>query len=43
MEDIDRTDDIDPRRVAILGLWTTLFAILFTVLLIGDTVTASTL
>jgi hypothetical protein len=36
-------DPIDLRRVLILGLWTTALAVAFTALLIGDTVTASSL
>jgi hypothetical protein len=35
-------DPIDLPRLLILGLWTTALAVLFTVLLIGDTVTATT-
>lgn len=42
VDDIETAEPIDPKRVAILGAWTTLLAVAFTVLLISDTVSATT-
>jgi hypothetical protein len=42
MDDIDAAEPIDRRRVALLGLWTTVLAVAFTFLLISDTVSATT-
>lgn len=42
MDDMDAAEPIDRRRVALLGLWTTVLAVAFTVLLISDTVSATT-
>lgn len=39
---MNAVEPIDPKRVVILGIWTTVLAVAFTVLLISDTVSATT-
>jgi hypothetical protein len=42
LEDITERERIDPVRTLFLGICTTVLAIVFLLLLIGDTVTATT-